>query len=132
MRSHRFFYAPILLLGAWLCLSPFVLYYPPAALANARLSGLALMLFAGLATIESHDWERWANLALGGWLIVSPFVLDFDDNGGATGNAIFVGFVVGLTMLLAIAPPSFRATPRHTRTECRGLIRSELNVRKLP
>lgn len=121
MNFHRGAYAVVLLLGVWLCLSPFAFDQPPGAIANARFAGLALMLFAGVALIESREWERWANLALGGWLVVSPFALDFDDDAATAWNAILVGLIVGASMLLVIAPPPSRGkraatAPRRNRT----------------
>lgn len=108
MESYRAIYVLVLLLGAWLCISPFVFDHTAPAASNARFAGLALMLFAGIAVIESHHWERWAILVLSGWLVVSPFALHFENDAVATGNAIGLGFIVGAAMLRAIARASYR------------------------
>lgn len=127
MESPRAIYVVVLLLGTWLCISPFVLDHAAAAATNARFSGIALMLFAGIAVIEPRHWERWAILVLCGWLIVSPFALHFEDDAIATAHAIGLGFLVGAGMLRAIARPSSRqrAVTAPRRAGTRAVTRLE-------
>lgn len=93
----------VLLLGAWLLLSPFLLdQNHAAATSNAHIVGLCFVLFGAVALVEPRMWEEWLNLALGGWLVVSPFVLGFAHHPVAAWNAITVGFIAGGGVLLLI------------------------------
>lgn len=103
MRAKRWQDWVILVLGAWLFFSPFLLgYTQTAAASNAYVIGLGVALFAILALIDSKLWEEWVNLALGAWLIVSPFVLGYSNMAGPTWNHIIVGLLIGADALLVI------------------------------
>lgn len=100
----------ILVLGAWLFFSPFVLdYTQTAAASNSYVIGLGLVLFAILALIDSRLWEEWANFALGAWLIISPFALGFSDMAAATWNHVIVGLLVAADAMLVILKPGISA-----------------------
>lgn len=112
MKRYRWQSWTVLLLGAWLFASAFLLDHPHgASSANAYVVGLALMLFGTLALVQPGMWEEWANLALGGWLIVSPFALGFAGTDIVTWNTITVGVLVGAGTLVII----FRPVELHAR-----------------
>lgn len=99
----------VLLLGTWLLLSPFFLPAESVAASNAKLVGLAFVLFATLAIIERRMWEEWLALVFAAWLVVSPFVLGFTDHAPASWNAILTGFLVGAIALGVITGNGVRA-----------------------
>jgi len=88
------------ILGIWLCLSPWALFfeYEPAAVRNAVLLG-ALIILAELVELSIfRGWEEWINVALGAWLIASTWVL------GITTASARIDFIVvgGLVVALAL------------------------------
>ena len=99
-----------LVLGAWLLISPFlgVGATNEAAIWNAYIAGVLIMVFAWAALARPQRWEEWLNLAVGAWLIVSPFVLGYAYLGGATWNHIIVGLLVGADALWAMRSPVHR------------------------
>lgn len=93
----------VLLLGAWLSLSPLVLSYPSGVAAHVlQITGVAIMLFATLALLEYRAWEAWANLALALWLITVPSAFDFAEPNATTWNAVLVGAVIAISALTAL------------------------------
>lgn len=99
----------VLLLGAWLLSSPSFLQAGMSAAWNAKLVGLAFVLFATLALTDPRMWEEWLNLVVATWLVVSPFVLGFTDREPAAWNAILTGLAVGGIVLRVVAGNSARA-----------------------
>lgn len=96
----------ILILGAWLFFSPFIIgYTQTAAASNAYVIGIAVVLFAILALIDMRVWEEWVNLVLGVWLVISPFVLGYSELVGATWNHVIVGLLIAGDAVWAIAQP---------------------------
>ena len=55
----------------------------------------------------ARKWEDDAKLALGIWLIISPYALNFA--GTARSDALWVGIVVALVAIWALAVPSAQA-----------------------
>jgi len=112
MKDRRWQDVAMLVLGAWLIVSPFVLLYPDytgyAAL-NSYLLGLGVIVFAAIALYKPQMWEEWVNLVLGAWIIVAPLVLGFRDDTIATVNHFIVGLLVAADALFAMYP-------RFTRT----------------
>jgi hypothetical protein len=89
----------ILILGAWLFLSPFILGYAPLAAAawNAYLVGAVVVILAATSLwVPSFAMdEEWANLMLGLWLVAAPFVLGFySADSLAAWNQIVVGVLI--------------------------------------
>ena len=89
----------ILILGAWLFVSPFILGYAPLAAAawNAYVVGAAVAILAASALwVPSFGLdEEWGNLALGLWLVAAPFVLGFFGSEPlAAWNQIVVGVLI--------------------------------------
>lgn len=98
----------VLLFGTWLLLSPLFLQTGAGAAWNARVVGLAFVLFATLALIDPRMWEEWLNLIVAAWLIVSPFVLGFGDDEPAAWNAVLTGLAVGGIALRIVTGNSAR------------------------
>ena len=85
-----------LVLGIWLCASPWVLPGSDqgmAAVQNAFLVG-ALLIITEIVTLWAFRlWEEWINVALGAWLIVSPWILGIAAT-VTVANLTIVGVVV--------------------------------------
>jgi hypothetical protein len=69
MKSHRLQALALVILGAWLFLSP--LFLPgyesrsSAAADNAYLVGLLVLFFGATAFVNARRFEEWVDLALG-------------------------------------------------------------------
>jgi hypothetical protein len=97
----------MLVLGAWLIVSPFVLSYADLvgmSALHSYLLGSAVALVALIALIKPQVWEEWLNLVLGIWLIVAPLVLGFRDETAATVNHFVVGLLVVADAIWAMSP----------------------------
>jgi hypothetical protein len=65
-----------LVLGAWLCVSPWVLQYSGSVAGlNAFAMGAAIVVVALIAAYMPKAWEEVINTLIGVWLVLSPFVL---------------------------------------------------------
>ena len=87
----------ILVVGAWLFVSPWLIYGPVTADAvdwNSWIVGAALVLLALAAILRFHEWEEWVSGAIGVWLVISPWVLRFADMVPARWNAVICGLIV--------------------------------------
>lgn len=83
------------LLGLWLLLSPWTLFFDnePRAMENALAVG-ALIIIAEIVELSIfRDWEEWINVVLGAWLAISPWALNIA-NGAARWNFLIVGILV--------------------------------------
>lgn len=86
----------ILLLGAWLFISPWALGYAsgsPQAM-NAHIIGAVM---AGLAAFDLYKTYLWAvvlNLLAGAWVAVSPWILGTSGASDLMANSILVGVAV--------------------------------------
>jgi hypothetical protein len=83
------------LLGIWLCLSPWTLFFEfeSPAMRNAVLLG-ALIILAELVELSFfRGWQEWINVALGAWLIASTWVLSIATP-AASINFVLVGVLV--------------------------------------
>ncbi len=112
MKDRRWQDIVMLVLGAWLIVSPFVLQYPDYTgytAMNSYILGIGVIVFAAIALYMPQMWEEWVNLILGAWLIISPLVLGFRDDTVATANHFIVGLLVAADALFAMYP-------RFTRT----------------
>ncbi len=65
------------LLGIWLCLSPWTLLFEfeAAAMRNAVLLGVLIILVELVELSIFRGWEEWINVALAAWLVASTWVL---------------------------------------------------------
>ena len=96
----------MLVLGAWLLLSPFLLNHARAAAGNAHLAGAAIALLAIVGLVRAPLWSGWAELVLGLWLMASAFALARAAT-PAWWNLLAVGasvVVLGLIAVVARSP----------------------------
>lgn len=99
MKKNRFQDRLNIILGAWLFVSPWLLKYAdglPRAAWTARISGVAIMLFAALTLSIPKAVGQIANPLLGIWVAVSPWLIGFAATKDATTNAVLVGVLVAL------------------------------------
>ncbi len=92
-----------LVLGVWLCASPWVLQFTDemTATQNAFLVGVLLILTETVALAAFRLWEEWVSVVLGAWLVVSPWVLGITALAPAA-NVVIVGLVVLVLALYEI------------------------------
>lgn len=89
-----------LVLGLWLIVSPWALGFTgiEAAMWNAVILGVVIVMMTVMELVEFHDWEEWTDMVIGGWLAISPWALGFTAEAGgsrlAAGNFLIVGLVV--------------------------------------
>ena len=83
------------LLGLWLLLSPWALFFDnePRALENALAVGALLIIVEIVELSIFRDWEEWINVALGAWLAISPWALHIA-NAVARWNFLIIGILV--------------------------------------
>ena len=97
----------MLVLGAWLFLSPWILGFatgvpvgaeavagPTAAAWNAWIVGVVVAVLAIWAIAMFAEWQDWLNGILGVWLIIAPWVLGFGGLAAAAWNHVIVGLLV--------------------------------------
>ena len=114
----------LLLAGVWLMTSPFTFGYLQADQATTRVaevtqmrglpgvevrgtamavndvvSGLLLIVFAGLSLRPGRVWSRWAACAVGAWLLFAPLLL-WSPSAAAYLNDTLVGILVIALMIL--------------------------------
>ncbi|MBB3141049.1 SPW repeat protein [Halomonas organivorans] len=89
----------MLLFGAWLVVSPFVLGFTAVANGMAMWSAVILgLIVAGFAVAEimkPRMWEEGVSAVLGVCLIAAPFALGFADAPLALWNSVIMGVLVG-------------------------------------
>ncbi len=98
----------MLVLGAWVFLSPF---WMPAYLSrtdvaawNSYIFGAIAFVLAWAALVTGQLWEEWVNLAVGIWLIIAPFVLRFfGPENGAAWNQIILGILMGIDAIWVLS-----------------------------
>ncbi len=95
-------------LGIWLCISPWALFFDneSGATAAAVITGILLITTESLILTVFRSWEEWINVVLGVWLIVAPWALRINSLPAITNFEI-----VGL-MVLSLAVYELRATKR--------------------
>jgi hypothetical protein len=88
------------ILGIWLCLSPWALFfeYEAAATRNAVLLGVLVILAELVELSVFRGWEEWINVALGAWLIASPWVLGIATMSARINFVAVGGLVVALAL----------------------------------
>jgi SPW repeat-containing protein len=93
-----------LILGVWLFVLPWVLadVAVPAAIWNAHVMGIIIVVAAVSALVAFHEWEEWVSVAFGVWLIIAPWVLGFAVTGTVVWSGIVVGMLVGLMAIWSI------------------------------
>ncbi len=83
------------LLGIWLLLSPWALFFDhePLARDNALAVGVLIIVAEIVELSIFRHWEEWINVVLGVWLAVSPWALGLQ-NAAARWNFLIVGVLV--------------------------------------
>lgn len=96
LSSRRWQDQAILLLGAWLFISPWVLGYPDASpqAVNAHLAGAVVALLAAFDLVKTYLWAVIVNLVLGAWVAVSPWILGTAGLRDIIVNSVVVGIAV--------------------------------------
>lgn len=98
----------MLVLAAWLFVSPWLLGYTSPAPAggeavtsgfataawNAWVLGVIVAVFAIWAIYSFAEWHDWVNGVLGVWLVVSPWILGFSAMTAAVWNHVIVGLLI--------------------------------------
>lgn len=91
----------ILLLGAWLVVSPWVLGYPPGAPAavNAQVAGAVIAALAAFDLYKTYVWAVLVNIFVSAWVAASPVMMDVAREGPMSTSMLAVGIatiVLGL------------------------------------
>lgn len=83
------------MLGLWLLLSPWALFFDQETLAleNALAVGALIIIAEILELSIFRDWEEWINIVLGAWLVASPWALGIA-SAAARWNFVIVGALV--------------------------------------
>jgi hypothetical protein len=100
-----------LVLGIWLCASPWALQFAGDEMIvtqNAVLVGFLLIVTETVTLVSFRVWEEWANVVLGAWLVVSPWVL------GITALVPMANFVIVGLVVLALALYEIWDAHRHS------------------
>jgi hypothetical protein len=99
----------MLVLGAWLFLSPWILGFAPGTPAGAPNRrwparrrppgmpgswGVVITALAIWAIVKFAEWQDWLTGILGVWLIIAPWVLGFSSLTAAAWNQVIVGLLV--------------------------------------
>ena len=107
----------ILMIGAFLFLTPWIIsgyVANTAAIWNAWLSGILIAGLALAALIAYAAWEEWLNFVVGLWVTASPWLLGFSTNAAAHVHALVGLIVVTATGLrLWFAYTTRRASAQH-------------------
>jgi len=106
-----------LVLGAWIAGSPWILGFAvelPAAMWNALVVGLLIVLLAATDLDAPASWEEWALGALGLWLVVAPWIFGYAANSAMTASSVVTGALVmalaAWTLYVASGFPHRRGT----------------------
>jgi hypothetical protein len=90
----------VALVGLWELIAAFSIGFSasPAALWNAIIIGIALIVLGAWAAISNEDATDktldWLNVVLGVWLIIAPFILGYRSVAAVMANDVIVGVVV--------------------------------------
>lgn len=100
----------IILLGAWLLVSPFTFGYHdlPVFLWSDIASGALLILFGCLSLSPRRLWAPWAAFVVGAWLNFAPLVLWAPEPSIYINDTLVGILVVALTILIPDVPGSVR------------------------
>jgi hypothetical protein len=93
-----------LLLGIVVLLSPWMAGQTDhnAAVTSATLTGLLLVIVAGLEIMWLYRWHELATFLMGAWLFLSPFVLEYSKMSPLAPLHIGLGSVIAILALLEI------------------------------
>jgi hypothetical protein len=93
------------LLGVWLAVSPWVLGFgeQTAAMWNALILGVVLVVFSLLELGFPEKWEEWVNMLAGVWLVIAPFALGFTSHFVASVDTMLIGAAATLLSAWALS-----------------------------
>lgn len=99
--SRRWQDGVILLLGAWLFVSPWLMGYPSgsAAALNAFIAGAIIAALAAFDLYKTYVWAVLVNIIAGAWVAASPWVVGVVADGPMSMSMLIVGIatiVLGL------------------------------------
>lgn len=97
----------MLVVGAWLIISPYILSYESAQAIWQQVIGGLLVVIVGAvryAAPEIH-WPSWITVAVGAWLIIMSFALNLQ-MGVEYWNGLIVGLVTAIVGLWDATPQS--------------------------
>ena len=86
-----------IVVGLWLCISPWVLGYAgPTEVAGfaSIVAGIGVLLFSFEDLVLPSQVEEWVELALGVVLMALPWLWGYSDNMPATLNSVIPGFLI--------------------------------------
>jgi len=83
------------LLGLWLCISPWALFFDsePTATRATVASGIVIIIAEMWTLSVYRAWEEWINVILGSFLILCPWLLNIGSS-AARNNFVVVGILV--------------------------------------
>jgi hypothetical protein len=93
-----------LLLGIVVVLSPWIVGQTDntSAVTSAALTGILLIVVAGLELLRLYRWHEVATLFTGGWLFLSPFLLEYQKMSLLAPMHIALGCLIVILALLEI------------------------------
>lgn len=86
-----------IVVGLWLCISPWVLGYAEPSQAagwGAIVAGIGVLLFSFEDLVLPSQIEEWVELGLGVGLMALPWLWGYSDNVPATLNSVISGFLI--------------------------------------
>lgn len=83
-----------MLVGVWLCISPWALALPQPAAWCAVAVGAFVILLSAEDFFFPNQLEEWGNVVLGIGLMISPWAWGYADNMPATMNAFISGLLI--------------------------------------
>jgi len=98
--------ATVMLLGLWLISAPVTFAYRSTAMTWSDMaSGLALMVFAGVAFVPRWDfYGRWGAALVGTWLQFAPLVFWAPSAAAYITDTLVGAIVIALTILVPMMP----------------------------
>ena len=100
-----------IVVGLWLCISPWVLGYADplqAAGWGAIVAGIGVLLFSFEDLVLPSEIEEWVELVLGVGLMGLPWAWGYSDNMPATLNSVISGFLISGIAIWALKHLGFR------------------------
>ena len=73
-----------------------------SAVTNAAITGIVLVLLAGLEMMRLYRWHEFATFFAGAWLFVSPYVLGYATLRPVATLHLALGAIIALLALLEI------------------------------
>lgn len=105
--SSRSLSITMLVVGAWLIISPYIFGYENAAAIWQQVVGGLLVVIVGAVRYAAPGmhWPSWITVAVGAWLVVMSFALNLH-MGVEYWNGLIVGLVAAIVGLWDATPQS--------------------------